>query len=200
MKFTKILSLSFVSAIAVLGLNGVTASAAAVVGKTDSTPATVTIKDPDKPVDPTDPDQTRLTLDNVPTAYDFETSVRNKAYTISANALTNQSVDVFNDYTPQAWSVKATVLNGVIKDDTDAENPYDVTSFTINGEELVGTSSKGIVAKNNATPTAANNTGELSTAITSATISFTDTNNILKVGNKLTGTISYQLYNTIDAS
>lgn len=106
---------------------------------------------------------------------------------------------VFNDLIEQAWSVKATVVGNIVTADNTANTTFDVDTFKI-GETLVrGTGADGIIFKSEGTPTAQNNTGELSKALSSAEISFTDKDNVLKVGNNLQGKISYQLYNTVDA-
>ncbi|MGM0218941.1 hypothetical protein [Enterococcus sp. AZ126] len=201
MKYVQLLGIAALTTIVFGGIAATSASAETVVGQTKETPATVTIQDSDDteetdPLDPTDPDQKLLTLEAVPAAYNFETVVQNKAYAVNGT-LTDQNVSVFNDRSTRKWSVKATVKDNHIVRGTDT---FAVTDFKVNNAVLVGTGATGIVAKSNATPTAANNTGQIDTPVTTTSIGFTDQNNVLKAGDVLTGTISYQLYNTVTAN
>lgn len=177
------------------------ALADSVTGQTGSSPANVKVLDNDAPVDPLDPtkpDQDELTLESVPNAYNFETTVKNGQYTIDGT-LKDQTVDVFNNRSSRTWSVKASVVNNSIIANNSAKDTFSITNFKINDIALTGTGAQGIIAKSDAAPTKENNTGLLKTAVDSASIGFTDTNNVLKAGDTLTGTISYQLYNTADA-
>lgn len=169
-----------------------------VTGQTKDTAVEVNLVDettvPD-PLDPTNPDQKLLVLNSVPAKYTFSSKLVNGSYALTST-LTDQSIKVFNNSSAREWSVKATVKDGKI---TKSTSSFDVTSFKINNTELVGTAATGIVAKN-ADTTTANNTGTITTPVTTAGINFTDSSGVLKAGDKITGTISYQLYNTADAS
>ncbi|MEO1769220.1 WxL domain-containing protein [Candidatus Enterococcus ferrettii] len=175
------------------------ASADEVVNQTKETPANIEIKDNDDttdPLDPTDPDQKYLTLEKVPEAYDFSTKLQGQQ--VETSATLDDSIDVFNDRIQRDWSVKAQVTdNNLALEGKTSKLP--VNNFKINDTELVGTGATGIVAKAEADKTAENNTGLIETAVTSVDIKFTDTNRELKANDKLSGTITYQLYNTPDA-
>ena len=147
------------------------------------------------PLDPTDPNQQLLNLNKVPTQYNFETTVKNVDYSIDGT-VTDGTINVFNDRIDREWSVKASV-----KDNSFPLNGKNiaVTSFKINAEELLGTGGNGIVAKAQAEKTAGNNTGTISTEINNVSIKLSDTEGVLKGGDTLNGTISYQLYNTANA-
>lgn len=193
------LSLLGIVALGAITLSTSSANADTVVGQTKSTPVTVGItddtSDPD-PLDPTKPAQQLLVLNTVPTSYDFTSTLQNGSYSLTTSTLEKQNVTVFNSRAARAWSVKATVTNTKL---SKGSNEFPVTSFTINGTELVATGATGIVAKN-ADTTTENNTGTISTPVTSAGIKFTDSTGVLKAGDKITGTIAYQLYNTATAS
>lgn len=187
---TKTLSAVFAGLILV-NIGGVAAFAAEVPGQTGSTPTTLTI---------TDATSGDLRLDAVPATYAFETEIENGTYSLSTGTIgTPGNIVVSNDSIAQAWSVRATVANNQL---TRAAAPatFDVNSFQINGAQLVGTGATGIVARSATTPDAGNNTGQITTPVTSIAIGFTDPSNVLQVNNVLNGTINYQLYNTADAS
>lgn len=180
------------------GLTGEVVSAAEVVDQTKETPTTVIIKDNDEgvdPLDPTDPSQKLLNLTKVPTKYNFETTVKQSNYSIDGT-VTDGEINVFNDRISREWSVKATVKDNKLS--VNSEN-LDVTSFAINEKELVGSGAAGIVAKAEANKTAENNTGTISTAVNKVSIGFSDPDSVIKTGDTLSGTISYQLYNTATA-
>jgi archaellum component FlaF (FlaF/FlaG flagellin family) len=160
-----------------------------VVGNSGTTNTTVTITDNDTPVDPTDPDQNQLVLKKVPTAYDFTTAISDIDYSITSGDITDGTIDVLNDRISREWNVKAKVVNDTL---TASGKTVNVTAFKINGTTLA-TGSETIVAANGDL-TAAANTGLISTPVTSVAIDFTDSSNTLKVGDVLTGQISYQLY------
>lgn len=167
-----------------------------------STPTEITIKDSDNggkdPLDPTDPTQSHLTLESVPTAYNFTSAVTNKTYKLSTKLTDANEVVVFNDRTDRDWSVKAAVTNNKVVRAADSKE-YAVDSFTVNGTEIAATGATGIVAKAAAEKTSANNTGNIPTAVTDIAIGFTDADNTLKTGDKLAGTVTYTLYNSINA-
>lgn len=172
------------------------ASAEVVVNQAGKeTETKVTITDGSGTWDPKDPTQTNLTLETVPTAYNFTTSIKNKDYNLTATL--NDKIDVQNDYSARVWSVKAEVDGSQLASGSSA---FDVSSFKVNDAELVGTGVTGVVSRSAATPDASNNTGIISKAVTSIGVNFSDPNNVLKAGDELTGTISYSLYNTVDAS
>lgn len=196
MKLKKLITFTLLSAVT-MGVGALPAFAEdqEVKGQTKETPTTVEIGENDSEIDPLDPNdetQKMLTLDNVPTAYDFKTQVSNINYEANTS-LTDQSVGVFNDRTKRDWKVKAKVVDNKIS--AGADKTFDVTQFQINGQDLVGTGETGIVAKAAENKTAENNTGLVSTSVTSAKINFVDPDKKLKSGNTLTGKISYQLYN-----
>jgi hypothetical protein len=175
--------------------------AAEVVGQTNDTPTTVTITDntdpanPDvDPLDPTDPAQKLLTLEKVPDAYSFESTLQNDTYNLTST-LTDKSIDVFNDRSAREWSVKANVTDNKL---TKGTNEFTVDSFKVNDVEVGATAADGIVAKAG-NKTAAENTGVIKTPVTEVSIAFTDTAKVLKVGDTLNGSIHYQLFNTPNA-
>lgn len=198
----KVVLLSTIVLGAAIGL-GTQASADEVVNSKDSTPTQITIQDADDngedPLDPKDPNQTHLTLESVPDAYNFESSVKNKNYKLDAT-LTDKNIEVFNDRTDHEWSVKALVTDNTIKLKSDISKTFEVTSFIINDTEIAATGAKGIVAKAEDKKTSENNTGKLVRAVDSISISFDDNDNVLKAGNVLEGSVTYQLYNSADAS
>lgn len=193
--------LSFVALSTMAIAAGVTnAHAAATPDQQKNTPTVVTIQDDtDTKADPTAPDEKLLTLEKVPSNYNFESKLQNNQYAISSGTITDGSVDVFNDTVNRDWSVKASVDGNTITRDGDSK-AFTVTSFKINDQELTnGTGDNGIVAKSQADKTGANNTGVIKTPVTSVSIGFTDTDKVLKVNDKLLGKIDYQLFNTADA-
>lgn len=166
--------------------------------QTGSTSTTVDITEPKvDPIDPTvpenpdeiDPDQKSLILEHVPTNYNFETTLSETTYTISSGTVTEDTIDVFNDYSKRKWVVKAQVENDELTKGTDK---YPVTNFTINGTSLA-TGLETVVVQNKDL-TVANNTGKITERVTSVGVDFTDSGNTLKVGDKITGKINYQLY------
>lgn len=201
MKNTKIVSMTL-SAMVLATLGATSVQAQEVVDQKGETPTEVVITDnvdptdPTDPLDPTDPNQKMLTLEKVPTAYNFESKLQNKTYNLTAD-LTDETIEVFNDRIDREWSVKANVLDNKLTR-SDAKE-FTVDSFQINGTEIAKTGADGIVAKAEATKTAANNTGLIETAVASVSIGFTDTDSVLVAGDTLTGSIQYQLYNTADA-
>lgn len=183
--------------LATMGTSSVLAEV--VVEQEKDTPTTVTIKDntdPTDPLDPTDPAQKMLTLESVPDAYSFESKLQNATYDLSAT-LTDQSIDVFNDRITREWSVKANVVGDKLTKDT---TDFTVASFKVNDAEVEATAEDGIVAKAPKTKDAATNTGVIKTKVEDVSIKFTDTAKVLKVGDTLTGSIQYQLFNMADAS
>lgn len=169
-----------------------------VTGQTGSTNTTVDIKEPDTdPIDPEvpgnpdpiNPNQKSLTLEHVPTNYNFETNLSNKTYTISSGTVTEDTIDVFNDYSKRKWVVKAQVENDEL---TKGADKYPVTEFSINGNTLA-TGTETVVMQNKDL-TVAGNTGKITDQVTSVGVKFTDSGDTLKVGDTLTGKINYQLY------
>ncbi|MBO0432060.1 hypothetical protein DOK81_07750 [Enterococcus sp. DIV0660C] len=171
-----------------------------VVDQKGETPTEVVITDnddPTDPLDPTDPNQKMLTLEKVPAAYNFESKLQNATYNLTAD-LTDETIEVFNDRIDREWSVKANVANNKLTRSSDSKE-FTVDSFQIDGTELAATGAEGIVAKAEATKTAANNTGLIETTVNKVSIGFTDTDRALVAGDTLAGSIQYQLYNTADA-
>lgn len=198
MNYTKFLGVAAISTLIAGGMATTTASAEEVVGQTKETPTTITIQDDTDekdPLIPTDPEQTHLTLVTVPSAYNFETKIQNKNYTINGT-LKDQNISVLNDRSKREWSVKAAVKENQLKRGSDT---FAVTDFTLNDVKLVGTGEPGIVARSKKNPTGENNTGSIVTAMEKASIGFADQKGLLKAKDNLTGTISYQLYNTVNA-
>ncbi|QIL49712.1 hypothetical protein G7082_01810 [Vagococcus hydrophili] len=185
----------------VLGLGAATTHAAPLVGQEKETKTQVTIQDevdPTDPLDPTDPDQKHLTLEKVPANYDFTSKLQNKNYALSAVLDSENTIEVFNDRVSREWSVKANVKGDEITVGESA-NKLPITSFKINDIEIAKTGANGIVAKNAEGMTAENNTGSLKTAVNKVNIDFSDASNVLKVNDKINGTIQYKLYNTATA-
>ncbi|OQO64485.1 WxL domain-containing protein [Enterococcus faecium] len=198
MKKANLLGLGFASVILLnAGVTTVSAAETAVTGQEKSTATKVTIKDdtePVDPIDPEDPNQNHLTLEHVPTNYNFESVVSNKSYAISSGTIEENTIDVFNDRSARNWVVKASV-----KDDqlTKGGSNYSVSNFKINGTTLA-TGAQTIVAQN-PDNTITGNTGLIKTTVSSVSINFEDPNNTLKAGDELTGTIDYQLYLVAEA-
>jgi hypothetical protein len=140
-----------------------------------------------------------LTLEKVPSNYNFESKLQNNQYAIASGTITDGSIDVFNDTIARDWSVKASVDGNTITRNGDSKT-FAVTSFKVNDQELTnGTGVDGIVAKAQAAKTDTNNTGVIKTSVTAISIGFTDTDKALRVNDKLAGKIDYQLFNTADA-
>ena len=199
MKNTKIVSMTL-SAMVLATLGATSVQAQEVVDQKGETPTEVVITDnddPTDPLDPTDPDQKMLTLEKVPAAYNFESKLQNATYNLTAD-LTDETIEVFNDRIAREWSVKANVASNKLTRSSDSKE-FTVDSFQINGTEVAATGAEGIVAKAEATKTAANNTGLIETAVDNVSIGFTDADRVLVAGDTLAGSIQYQLYNTADA-
>ncbi|WP_393968583.1 MULTISPECIES: hypothetical protein [Enterococcus] len=199
MKNTKIVSM-ILSAMVLATLGATSVQAQEVVNQKGETPTEVVITDnddPTDPLDPTDPDQKMLTLEKVPAAYNFESKLQNATYNLTAD-LTDETIEVFNDRIDREWSVKANVASNKLTRSSDSKE-FTVDSFQINGTEVAATGAEGIVAKAEATKTAANNTGLIETAVDNVSIGFTDADRVLVAGDTLAGSIQYQLYNTADA-
>ncbi|GMC01100.1 MULTISPECIES: hypothetical protein [Enterococcus] len=199
MKNTKIVSM-ILSAMVLATLGATSVQAQEVVDQKGETPTEVVITDnddPTDPLDPTDPDQKMLTLEKVPAAYNFESKLQNATYNLTAD-LTDETIEVFNDRIDREWSVKANVASNKLTRSSDSKE-FTVDSFQINGTEVAATGAEGIVAKAEATKTAANNTGLIETAVDNVSIGFTDADRVLVAGDTLAGSIQYQLYNTADA-
>lgn len=186
MKKRTLLGLGMISLFSLMIVKENAAQAAEIDGQSKSSPTTVTITDGD------DPSKAILKLEKVPEAYNFKTTASDKDYQIDGS-LTGQSIDVFNNTSATTWAVKAVVTGGIKLNDT---TTFDVSSFKINDTQLVGTGEPAIVASSPTPATVENNTGLISTPVTKASIGFTDANNVIKAGNTLTGTITYNLYNT----
>lgn len=192
-----VLSSALLTIIGVAGVSGTTVFAEEVQGNNKASDVNVTIEDDTAetdPLDPTDPSQKLLNLVSVPTSYDFTSTLKNTSYELNTT-LTDENIKVFNDRSSRVWSVKASVTGNEL---TSSGSTFAVTSFTVNDNELVGTSASSVVAKN-ADLTTENNTGTIATPVTKASIAFSDPDGKLKAGSKLTGTIAYQLYNTANA-
>lgn len=199
MKSTKIVSMTL-SAMVLTTIGATSVHAQEVVDQKGETPTEVVITDnddPTDPLDPTDPNQKMLTLEKVPAAYNFESKLQNVTYNLTAD-LTDETIEVFNDRIDREWSVKANVANNKLTRSSDSKE-FTVDSFQIDGTELAATGAEGIVAKAEATKTAANNTGLIETTVNKVSIGFTDTDRALVAGDTLAGSIQYQLYNTADA-
>lgn len=217
MKKTKLVSVA-IAGLVLASMGGQVANAAVVensdgtnaAGKTEvangvNNTTTVEIIDnsdptnPTDPLDPTDPDQKMLTLDKVPSLYDFESKLMKGKYTISSDEITGDPITVYNDRIDRAWSVKA-VVEGNQLTNAATSDTFEVASFSINGKDIV-TGTDGIVAKAvaEADRTGQTNTGNLETTVDSIGIEFNDSEGLLKVGDNLEGRIQYTLYNTIDA-
>ena len=194
-----LLNSSLLVAVALLGGTGIMSSAEEVVQPepAKSSKVNVDIKDAEDidgedkdTLDPKDPTQTQLNLVHVPDSFNFESMLKNAEYTLTDKTV-NDSIKVFNNRSKRVWSVKASVVGNEIKRDEDTK--FSVTSFKIGDVELA---SGGIVAKNKAPE---ENTGTIETKVSEATITFADKEGKLKAGDKLTGTIAYQLFNTASA-
>ncbi|WEV45133.1 hypothetical protein OZX60_06785 [Streptococcaceae bacterium ESL0687] len=230
MNAKKLLGLGLASAV-LLGSGVATAFAAdvdhEVQTQTGTTPVTVQVNDesdpdPINPVTPTDPTspvlpgQTRLTLNHVPTAYDFQTTVSDGQYTVNSGTIGSgtagdgsEDIVVFNSKVGRKWNVKATVANeqlSITKSGTTTNFPvtsFKITSTGANGngsaQEVSATGYQGVVAQDvnaasGATLDAENNTSSMSIPVSAVSIGFTDNTHVIKAGDTVTGTIDYQLY------
>ena len=146
--------------------------------------------------DPANPDQTVLVLKNVPTSFDFETTLNLNNYFLSTNLEANNDIVVYNNRLDRNWSVRASVVDDQLKLDTKEQMTFPVTLFSINDVDITSTSSNGIVASSPDNKQLNTNVGEISTEVTVAQLNFTDGTHQLKANSKLQGTIRYQLYNT----
>ncbi|WEV60627.1 WxL domain-containing protein [Streptococcaceae bacterium ESL0729] len=241
MNAKKLLGLGLAGAVLV-GSGAATAFAAdenhVVTGQTNNSQFNITILDDDTvhpnpdpinppvPTDPTSPvapGQTSLTLEHVPTKYEFSQKVSNGTYSIASGTIGSgtpgdgtDAITVFNDRGSRVWNVKAEVRGqaltlGAVNPGTpgtpDADLPVTQFNITTNGANGNGTATNvattgynGVVAKSAASPSSANNTGTISTQVTAVSINFTDSKNQLKAGDQVNGTIDYQLYMVTDPS
>lgn len=205
MKYKKLVSTALMGSF-ILSAYGTTVNADVIVNSEGmETQTKITVVDTDEsgvdPLDPTNPTQTHLTLDHVPTDYNFTTILSNGVYNITAGLTENPEVQndsyisVFNDRMSREWSVKAEVVGNKITDNNN--NTYDVNSFKINDIEIAETGATGIVFKSGNLDSS--NTGSLNESVDSVNISFNDSEKNLKVDDTIMGTISYTLYNSANA-
>lgn len=133
-----------------------------------------------------------LVLESVPKNYNFETTLQNQTYVLTATNLVSDAgeIVVLNGSTTQSWSVKASLVDNKI---TNSKGDFEVNSFTINGTDIV-TGVDGVVISGDGS-----STGEISEAVTGLGISFSDGTNLLEVGDQLSGTVNYSLVNTSTA-
>jgi len=146
----------------------------------------------------TDPDQTSLTLNNVPNEFRFNSTLKyNGIYKIKNN-MSGQNITVFNDDGNRKWSVKANVVGNSFninkQSNSNTNEKINIDSFLINNTQLIGTGYSGIIA------TSSGKNGEMNIAVSSAEIRFVDTNRSLGIGDSLSGSVAYQLYDTANAS
>ncbi|MGX7203127.1 hypothetical protein BCR22_11905 [Enterococcus plantarum] len=150
------------------------------------------------PLNPTDPNQDNLVLKSVPTAYTFKSKLFYSSYKVDGTVSTDNQVVVYNNRMERNWSVKASIVGDrlTLKNGTSI---IPVNSFTINSSNILDPQTKGIVAESPTDKTISNNVGDVQTDVSNISIGFTDTDNQLKAGSELQGTIRYQLYNTASA-
>ncbi|WEV44908.1 hypothetical protein OZX60_05575 [Streptococcaceae bacterium ESL0687] len=158
--------------------------------------------DPIDPTDPTnpitpDPGQEHLLLQHVPEAYNFSTQIKNKKYILTTGKVEKPSIEVFNDRSTRNWRVKASlgkdVLERTVENGGEATFPIDSFSITTGTHAVdFGTGKEATVFENLTNDLS--NTGTVSTDVKNIGISFNDSDNKLKAGQLITGTISYQLY------
>lgn len=199
MKLTKLIGGALVSTILLSGAGVSFADEHEVTDQLGETTTIVTITDdadPVDPIDPTEPDnpnpidpeQSHLTLEHVPTNYNFTSVVSNRSYSITSGAIEEGTIEVFNDRSSRDWVVKASVEEDKL---IMGDSEFAVTNFKINGVELA-TGSQTVIAQNPSNTE--ENTGLISTDVNSVAIDFDDLENTLKAGDVLEGTINYQLY------
>lgn len=152
-------------------------------------------------IDSPDSDVANLTLIHVPEKYKFETKLQASGEYILKGGVVEKdaNITVFNDKSTQDWSVKASIEESTLS--TESGKTATVTSFKINGQDLMGENANQIVHKSEGTKTIDNNTGNLSREVTNEglSVSFTKEKGDLKAGDTLTGKVHYQLFNTPDA-
>lgn len=199
MKAKKLVGLGFASMMLLSsGGASVFAQDVEVIGEKGQTEVTVIIEDgqfdPDNPYEPIEPGQKHLTLESVPSKYNFTTVVSNTNYTITDHDVEG-TIDVFNDNSLRKWLVKASVVGDQLTRDT---KKYPVTAFAINGTKLA-TGVETTVAQNE-DYSGEKNTGLIQTKVDSIEISFVDSENNLKAGNELKGAINYRLFLVMPAN
>lgn len=186
----KSMKLASVAMLAMVGL-GFASPASAAVGVDEST-ATVTIQSAIG-------DNRSLILKSVPTAYNFETTLKESTYSMVSTTLTNSKIEVHKNYNAsRVKEVRAKISALTVSSGGNNVTP---TNFKINDIDVTGTGNSAKLYNDSDFHTTGPNaatSGTLSKAITSAEISFTRTG--LKVNNTLTGTITYEIGNYTPAS
>lgn len=178
-------------------------------GATEQTAKTTTAN-----VEIIDATTANLKLVQVPTAYNFETELtEDGVYQLNNTTPIDQpTLSVFNNKSDQTWQVNAKIdntlkLTSAISGET---RDVTVTKFTIETKQESGakevvvggetiTGKAYAIFQNEANPTAANNTHHLTTGVKNVAIKFKDNSSVkeqkLQIGDKLTGTITYNLSN-----
>lgn len=145
------------------------------------------------PLNVSSSNQTDLVLTSVPSLFLFQTNVGNN--TAEQKYDTGTFIKVYNNRLDRSWNVRAQVIENSLTTEKGTKLP--VTSFKINNAELVGTGSNGVIARSANNKTIKNNIGTISTKISSTSITFDDPTRELKSGNRIMGTVRYQLYNVV---
>jgi hypothetical protein len=162
-----------------------------------------------------DATKANLKLTQVPTAYNFETVLTEDGiYQLNSTTSIDQpTLSVFNNKSDQVWHVSASIDDKLTLTSANSDETRDVTvtDFTIetnklNGDKTVNIGTKKdigvdyVIFQNEANLTASNNTHHLTTDVKNVTIAFKDNSldkeKKLKIDDKLTGTITYDLLNT----
>lgn len=154
-----------------------------------------------------------LKLVQVPTAYNFKTELtEDGVYQLNSTTPIDQPMlSVFNNKSDQTWQVNAKIDNTLkLTSAGSGTRDVTVTDFTIEteksnvakkvniGDETI-TGKAYAIFQNEANLTAENNTHHLTTEVTNVAIAFKDNSSDkaqkLKINDKLTGTITYNLSN-----
>lgn len=195
----------------VLVVGGAQTAVAVVAGEPGATEQTA--KTTTANVEIVDATNANLKLVQVPTAYNFETELtEDGVYQLNSTTPIDQpTLSVFNNKINQTWQVNAKIDNTLKLTSAGSETrDVTVTKFTIEtkqesgakevvvGDETI-TGKDYAIFQNEANPTAENNTHHRTTDVTKVTIAFKDNSSDkaqkLKIGDKLTGTITYNLSN-----
>lgn len=166
-----------------------------------------TVKITEKTVDPDDPDADHANLKFIeaPQAFYFETILTDDAYTLTADTkktygdkkaiADGAKYKVFSDATGAQYKIKSVIEGNKL---TSGEKTVDITSFKINGQDLVGETTG--TKKDDVVMDQDNNkfekSGYAEMAVDSIAISFTAAEGtVIEPGDQYEGTITNTLYN-----
>lgn len=149
-------------------------------------------------IDNDNPENKIVELKTVPSAFNFKTNaLSGKSYSIQTEDSVGEFT-VFSNTSKAGWEVKSTMEDDQLTLNGD-DDKATVTSLKFNGVDLDGTGNEG-VSFSRIDKEATVGTGDMTKEAKDLEIKFTTNEGVrtLKVGDKLTGKISHQLYNTAD--